>query len=53
LLRQRLVALGGALVELALELRNSLSQIGRRVVERCHAVASPSASARDVAVHTY
>ncbi len=53
LLRQRLVALGRALVELAPERGNSLSQIGRRVVERCHAVASPIRQCPCLAVHTY
>src|SRR5437588_10877014 len=53
LLGQGLVTLRSALVELSPERGNFLSRIGRRVVEFCHAVASLSASARDLAVHTY
>jgi hypothetical protein len=41
LLRQRFIALGGALCELALEHGHGLAKIAQRVIEHCHPVSPP------------
>ena len=42
LLGQGFVAFGSALVEFSLERGHGLPQIGRRLVEHCHSLASPN-----------
>jgi len=48
LLGQSFVALGGTLVEFPPERGNGLPQIGPRVVEHCHSVASPACGAAGI-----